>query len=88
MEQFKEVYMQVPPVTRYYMTITFVFSFAMTYRLLSPYLLLLDFELVFYNFHIWRLLTTFFFAGTFSISFIFTMVMTYYTMRRSEETYQ
>eukprot|EP00349_Pseudokeronopsis_sp_Brazil_P006153 CAMPEP_0202959088 /NCGR_PEP_ID=MMETSP1396-20130829/3365_1 /ASSEMBLY_ACC=CAM_ASM_000872 /TAXON_ID= /ORGANISM="Pseudokeronopsis sp., Strain Brazil" /LENGTH=194 /DNA_ID=CAMNT_0049677511 /DNA_START=54 /DNA_END=638 /DNA_ORIENTATION=+ len=65
-----------------------VLSFCMTYQIMSPYLLLLDFELLVYKLHLWRLLTTFLFAGPFSMGFLFSMMMSYYTLRRLEELYQ
>ena len=50
MEGIKELIMQIPPITRYYTGITFFFSFCMTYKIISPYSLILDFESVFYKF--------------------------------------
>ena len=41
------MYKEIPPFTRYFMTVTFALSFGMTYKLLNPYHLLLDFEMVF-----------------------------------------
>ena len=47
---------------------------------------MLDFNLVFTKFHIWRLITTYFFLGPFSMGFIFGMMMVYYS-GQSIETY-
>ena len=44
------MYKEIPPFTRYFMTVTFAPSFGMTYKLLNPYHLLLDFEMVFKKF--------------------------------------
>lgn len=82
------MYMEIPPFTRYFMTATFVLSFGMTYKLINPYYLLLDFELVFKKFHIWRLLTPFMFAGPFSQSFLFSLVMTYFMLVRTESLFK
>lgn len=49
MEDIKEAYFKVPPVSRYYMSLVFVLSFATTYKLLSPYALILDLEKTFFS---------------------------------------
>lgn len=49
MEDIKEAYFRVPPISRYYMTLVFLLSFLTTYKLLSPYTLILDLEKVFYS---------------------------------------
>jgi hypothetical protein len=49
MNDIKEAYMSVPPISRYYMTIVFTLSFCITYKIINPYYLYLDFELVFYK---------------------------------------
>ena len=76
---------KVPPVTRYYLLITLLFSFCMTYQIINPYSLVLDWSSVFSG-QIWRVLTTFFFVGPFCMSFLFGMAMIYYTIS-SIETY-
>ena len=53
MNDIKEAYFSVPPISRYYMTAVFVLSFSMTYKILSPYSLILDFEAVFYRFQVY-----------------------------------
>lgn len=52
MEDIKEMIMKIPPVSRYYIGLVFLLSFATTYRLLSPYSLVLDLEKVFYSFQV------------------------------------
>lgn len=39
---------RIPPITRYYIAGIFLISFCVTYRILSPYYLLMDFEKFFY----------------------------------------
>ena len=87
MEQVKEAISKIPPVTRYYMGITLLLSFCMTYQIVSPYAVILDFNLVCKG-EIWRLLTAYFFAGSFSMNFLFTMLMIYYTFTSAERHYQ
>jgi Derlin-2/3 len=70
---------QVPPLTRYMVGGTFMISLGMTYKLLNPYNMVLVYENVFKNFHIWRLLTTFMFAGSFGPGFLFAILMAYFT---------
>jgi hypothetical protein len=52
MDAFKEIVMKIPPVTRYFTAITFFFSMFMTYKLLNPYYIILDFESLFYKFQV------------------------------------
>jgi hypothetical protein len=52
MNDIKEAYFSVPPISRYYITAVFMLSFSMTYSNLSPYSLLLNFEKVFYQFQV------------------------------------
>ena len=102
--------MAIPPISRYYITLVFLESFATTYNLVNPYLLLLDFDKVFGSFQvsqflrdlrlsltlvnkslhlqIWRLITTYAFAGPFSMGFIFTMMLLFYTFKACEEFYK
>ena len=87
MDDIREAIGRIPPVTRYFLGITFLLSFCMTYSILSPYNLVLDMPPVFTKFQIWRLITTFFFAGPFSMSFLFGMAMLYYTISLLEAHY-
>jgi hypothetical protein len=66
MSEIAAFYKSIPPFTRYFMTGVFALSFAMTYKIMSPYSMLLDFPSVFKKLQIWRLFTTFLFAGPFS----------------------
>lgn len=52
MDDIKEMIMRIPPVSRYYIGLVFMLSFATTYRILSPYSLVLDLEKTFYSFHV------------------------------------
>jgi Derlin-2/3 len=49
MEGVKEAISKIPPVTRYYLGGTLLMSFCMTYSIISPYVLFLDFPSVFYQ---------------------------------------
>lgn len=87
MSDLMQMYKEIPPFTRYFMTSVFLLSFGMTYKLINPYHLLLDFGLVCKKFHLWRLLTPFLFAGTFSQSFLFSLVMMYFMLVRTESLF-
>ena len=88
MDDFKRFVGQMPPVTRYYCGISLLLSFCMTYQIVSPYALLLDWEKVIYNFQVWRIFTTFCFLGPFSMSFIFGMMMLYYSVSVIEDYFE
>ena len=66
MSELKEFYKSIPPFTRYFMTAVFLTSFGLTYGLINPYHILLDFEKVFKSFQIWRIFTNLVYAGKFS----------------------
>lgn len=86
MEDFKTYIKQVKPVTRYYMAGILLLSFCITYKIVSPYSVLLDWSEVRSKYQLWRIITSFFFVGGFSMSFIFTMLMIYFAVN-SIETY-
>jgi hypothetical protein len=50
MDQVKEAYMAIPAISRYYITLVILESFATTFKLVNPYLLLLDFDKIFGSF--------------------------------------
>lgn len=70
---------QIPPLTRYMVGGTFMISLLCTYHILNPYYVFLVYGDVFKKFHIWRLITTFMFAGTFGPGFLFAIIMVYFT---------
>ena len=78
-------YQEVPPFTRYFLTTSLFLSFCMTYGILDPMSLVLIFDKLLWRLQIWRLITPFVFAGTFSQNFLFSMVMAYMTLRRCED---
>ena len=86
MDDFKAYIKKVKPVSRYYIGLVLLLSFCMTYKIVSPYDVMLDWTKVREKYQVWRILTSFFFAGGFSMSFIFTMLMIYWGIN-SIETY-
>ena len=49
MEEIKEAILRIPPVSRYYIGLVFLISFSVTYKLISPFNLILDFDAVIYK---------------------------------------
>ena len=50
MDGFKDFVGKITPVTRYYCGIALLLSFCMTYQIINPMLLVLDWHAVIYNF--------------------------------------
>jgi Derlin-2/3 len=88
MDDFKAYIRQVPPVTRYYMGTVLLLTFCVTYKIVSPYDVLLDWSKVWNNYQVWRIITSFFFAGGFSMPFIFVMMMIYWGMNSVEKHFE
>ena len=88
MSDLSSYYNSIPPFTRYFVTAVFASSFAMTYKILSPYSFILDYQLLFKKLHLWRFFTTFLFAGPFNPNFIFTMLTCYFSLVRCEEYFK
>lgn len=70
-----EYYHSLPPISKAYGTLCVAVTTACSLRLLNPYILALEYELVFSYFEVWRLITNFFFLGTFSINFGIRLLM-------------
>lgn len=88
MDEFKDFYFKLPPITRYYLSIIFATATIATY--IKPlqmiiYYIFLDYNLVFKQFQIWRLFTNIFFIGGFSTSFLFFVVMVYLNFKTAEQ---
>jgi len=67
----EEWFKSLPPVTKHYFVIAVGSTVLTSFGVFSPYLLFLDFNLIFYKFQIWRLITCFFFFGNFGLPFVF-----------------
>jgi len=83
MDDIRAAINRIPPVTRFSLGLTLLLSFCLTYAIITPYVVLLDWTAVFQG-QVWRILTTFFYVGPFSMPFLFGMMMIYYTMSSIE----
>eukprot|EP01080_Neovahlkampfia_damariscottae_P010606 gene10606-3124_t len=83
---FEIWYRSIPIITRTYLTLCTITAFAVTFDLLNPFQLYLNFKLVFQNYQLWSS------ASTFSLVFIFCKFINhdikcirYFYCRRLEE---
>lgn len=82
---FETWYRNIPIVTRTFLTLSVVTSVAITFEVLSPFHLYLNYELVWKNLEIWRILTTFLFFDRLGLTFLFHVYFIYFYCRRLEE---
>lgn len=68
-------YNSLPPISKAYGTLCFFTTVLCQLHILSPNFLVLYYPFVFKNFEIWRLFTSFFFLGKFSINFGIRLLM-------------
>jgi len=66
-------YLEIPIVTRVYLTLVALTSFACTLDIIKPIQLYFNWNLILHNYEFWRLITSFLYFGNFSIDFIFHM---------------
>jgi len=66
-------YMEIPLVSRLYLTGAFLTTAACAVEIISPFSLYFNWELVFSQGQIWRLITSYLFFGVFSVDFLFHM---------------
>jgi len=84
-QTFRQEYMQMPVITRAYTTACVLTTVAVQLGSVSPFQLYFNPHLIFHNFQIWRLVTTFLFFGTLGFNFLFNMIFTYRYSRMLEE---
>jgi len=71
----EEWFKGLPIVTKTYFVSAVAATIAVSVGVVQPFLLFLDFGLVFKKFQIWRLFTNFIFFGPFGMPFLFNVVM-------------
>lgn len=70
-----EYYESLPPISKAFGTLCFVFTTVYQLGLYDPKSIALVYQPVFKNFQVWRLFTNFFFLGPFSINFGIRLLM-------------
>uniref|UniRef100_A0A452Y5W1 Derlin n=1 Tax=Aegilops tauschii subsp. strangulata TaxID=200361 RepID=A0A452Y5W1_AEGTS len=70
-----EYYNSLPPISKAYGTLCFFTTVLVQLQILDPGLLYFSYPYVFKSFQIWRLFTSFFFLGKFSINFGIRLLM-------------
>jgi len=73
-------YTEIPPISRLYLTGAFLTTAACAVDIVSPFTLYFNYDLVFSQGQIWRLVTSYLFFGVFSVDFLFHM---YFLVRYS-----
>lgn len=84
-EDLWQSYWEIPTVTRAYTTACFLTTAAIQIDIVTPFHLYFNPKLIFVNWQVWRILTSFCFFGTFGFSFLFNMIFTYRYCRMLEE---
>lgn len=82
---FMSWYMEIPVISRVYLTSAFLTTAACAIDIVSPFSLYYNFDLIFLQGQVWRLITTFLFFGLFSIDFLFHMYFLVRYCRMLEE---
>jgi Derlin-2/3 len=66
-------YMDIPVVSRLYLTGAFLTTAACAVDIITPFSLYFNWDLIFSQGQVWRLITSYLFFGVFSIDFLFHM---------------
>lgn len=85
MGDFGEWYRSIPLITRYWFTASTVIPLLGRFGFFSPYLMLLDWELFFYKFQIWRPLTALFYYPITPQTGFHWLLMCYFLYTYSKE---
>jgi hypothetical protein len=75
--QIEEWWATMPRITKACFVFSLGSTLAVTAGAITPLHLWLDWDNIYHNFHIWRLVTNFFFFGKFGMGFIFSMMLLY-----------
>eukprot|EP01136_Pigoraptor_vietnamica_P023724 Opistho-1_new@76135 len=78
-------YMEVPVITRFYMTACVLTSVACQLNFVTPFQLYFNWHLITHKYQFYRLITTFLFNGTLGLDFLFHMFFLYRYSRYLEE---
>ncbi|XP_064612393.1 derlin-2-like [Liolophura sinensis] len=81
----QQEYMQMPPVTRAYTTACVLTTLSVQLDIITPFQLYFNPHLIFRQYEVWRLLTTFMYFGPIGFNFLFNIIFTYRYCRMLEE---
>ncbi|BFZ04795.1 hypothetical protein BsWGS_07834 [Bradybaena similaris] len=84
-QTFQQEYMQMPPITRAYTTACVLTTLAVQLDLISPFQIYFNPELIFRQYQLWRLVTSFLYFGPIGFNFLFNMIFAYRYCRMLEE---
>lgn len=86
MQEFQNIFYQLPPFSRSYLTLVFILTALVTYfPFLNVEYFLLDANKVIYELQIWRIFSNAIFVGFFSSSFVFFMLLSSFLLVRLEK---
>ncbi|KAJ1612107.1 transmembrane domain-containing protein [Cryptosporidium canis] len=68
-------YKNLPPITRSFLTLTFVLTLMVTFGMLNPWYIIFDWGYILNKAQVWRFLTSFFFVGPFSLGWVMSQWM-------------
>ncbi|KHN78532.1 Derlin-2 [Toxocara canis] len=89
MQALLQAYEDMPPITRVYTTACVLTTVAVQLDFVTPFHLYFNWNLILYEYQVWRLLTSFCFFGAFGFSFLFNMIFTYrYCMMLEEGSFR
>jgi len=73
MPSIEETFAEMPVITKFWLCCSFLSTLGVMLKIISPMVLLLDFDVIWSKFQIWRLLTCGCFFGKFSMPFMFQL---------------
>ncbi|CAG5129398.1 unnamed protein product [Candidula unifasciata] len=84
-QTFQQEYMQMPPITRAYTTACVLTTLKVQLDLVSPFQIYFNPELIFRQYQLWRLVTSFLYFGPIGFNLLFNMIFAYRYCRMLEE---
>ncbi|GFR61644.1 derlin [Elysia marginata] len=84
-QTFQQEYMQMPPITRAYTTACVLTTLAVQLDIISPFQIYFNPDLIFRQYQLWRIVTSFLYFGPIGFNFLFNMIFAYRYCRMLEE---
>lgn len=83
-DSLQDWFTNLPFITKVFLVSTLLGGFTITFNIISPAQFVIDWYLIRNKFHIWRLFTSFIFAGPFSFNFLMHTYVLYQNSLRYE----